>query len=299
MIEPTNLPATSLYEKQQQASFIILLGAQKQLYIDAKRIRSIIFFFTLILAIATPIVLHFLPTQEDMLSVIAGVVSIIITLVFDPFAAKKVEQAAKVQEQFDTTLYGDDFPKNEGLVGDAVPEHIIINANSRLKDRGNLSRPWYENYDKLEYNQAVLACQSENLYWDYEQKQKYTQFIWFVGIAVFITFLIWGWVRSLTIPNYLYDIIVPQVGFYTYIYLLLHNSNKAIAALTNKYVYAKSTADTLKKESASIPLETLRKIQDFIFENRKTGVLVPEWYYKRQRKRLQKTLEDTAAYINQ
>lgn len=297
MIEPTSLPVTSLYEKQQQASFITLLGAQKQLYIDAKRIRSIIFFFTLFFAVITPIINLFLPKQEDSISMIGGVISFIIAILLDQIPTRKAEMAAKVQERFDVELY--ELPENKTKVGEPVPDPIIDNANGRLKNRKNLAEPWYKNYDNKGLTQSILACQSENLYWDGEQKAKYVRFMRMIGLVVFAAGLAGAWLLDLKVAQYIVDILLPQFGLFTHIFLLIRNTNKSVTALTNKLIETKVLAESLEKEKIPIAIESLRKIQDFIFENRKNGVLVPEWYYWWHRRLFEKTLKATAERINQ
>lgn len=217
------------------------------------------------------------------------------------FSKKKTEVAARIQEQFDIELFDPHVLWNRGLAREKVEEGVISESAMRYGwKKFKEECPWYADYSSLEKSRAVLKCQMENLNWEKGLKGSYT---WLVAvIAVIVLFYGVGLYYHFDLNDpwaYFEKILLPQVGFLVYPIQLAWDffwtTNHTLEIKKNE---ALKLYSRYQHSPEAIPKKELREIQDAIFENRKEGSLVPDWYYDWKRNNLQRTATVTAEMTN-
>ena len=286
----------TLYKKQNEQYFINLLAAQRHQYTEGKRINSFIFFFTLLSATVLPILGTQLPEYKIYLSIPLGSLSFLAALLLKQIPKTKAEIAAKIQEQFDTELY--EMPWNEILVKNKVSDHDINAAAVKYKKRKRLEN-WYNDYSNLEVSQAILRCQNENLYWDSKQRGSYIRFLGWIAGLLFLAGVVYGW-WWLFIPfsEYLIAIFFPQAGLVAHLLTSIRKHDKAIRNVGRQIKEAQVLFYESKNSGTPVDMATLRRIQDSIFENRRSSDSVPNWFYYQVKPNLEKIINSTAKDIN-
>lgn len=285
-----------LYSKQNEDRLLGLLAAQRRLYTEGKRVNTIIFLVTLAVAAVIPMIMLYNPETNDTLNILFGIGSIVMALALKNIPKKRAETGAKVQEEFDASLY--DLEWNKMLVKEKVPPPRIKRAELKYRNKADLKN-WYSDYSKLEKSKAILLCQGENLYWDSKQKWGYATFLTVIAVIL----LIGGWILGFNIfrlePNdYLLSVFFPQAGFIVHLITIIADLRKASKELDSKMINANTIFNKYKDSNDPVPSATLREIQDAIFENRKKNVPVPDWYYRLIKSNFEKVLKGTAKDIN-
>ncbi|MEM7374537.1 MAG: S-4TM family putative pore-forming effector [Bacteroidota bacterium] len=288
-----------LYTRQVEPGYVKLLAAQKQIYIEGKRIKEIIFFASLFTAVIFPILLKYFPNHEPAIGILGGLISIAAAYLLPAIPSKKAATAANIQEEFDTKLYKMEW--NQSLAGNKVSKREIERANKRLKDRSNIDdSPWYQDYRNMEHSQAVLHCMQENLYWDRKQKMKYATFLGIVASCLFVLGWIWGFeILELHHLEYLAGVFFPFSGFLMYLIQTIWRSHASSIGGMQKESSAQILSEKYQGTPFPIPDTELRNLQDAIYTSRKTGDLVPEWFYNLFKESHESALEDTASDLNQ
>ena len=305
------LMKNNLYEKQSADKFLNLFAATSQVYDEGKRSNTILLLVTLIGAIFLPIFLLFFNNFADSLSWIVGAIGVIVTLYIGSSPKKKKEIGAKIQEQFDTELYG--LSWNEDLVGPPMDKNYINEKAMKfgadkiesLKNNSpNQQWKWYGDYSNLDTNHAVLYCQKENLYWDQRQKGEYARFLgWCAfGVIIFGILLYAFYAQSkgtIDLFVYLKEVLFVQSPLLVHLISMFNQNRTNSIKLGSEMEHAQRIQEE-HKDSDSIDNKVLRSVQDTIYRNRSTGMLVPTWYYKwKTKKKFQKVLDKTAKDANQ
>ncbi|MEH7119840.1 S-4TM family putative pore-forming effector, partial [Neobacillus vireti] len=198
----------SIYEKQNLEKFIKLLAAQRYLYNKAKKIKANRTYFSLFLIIASLAASIWYNKWSPYLSILAGIWTFAL-LLFKNYEKTIIVRAAKIQEEFDTTLF--QLPWNNLLVGSKITREIITDANLNFKgDRSRLQN-WYANYNKDSDIQNVILCQRANLSWDWRLREAYCSFIMLLIIILFFGEAIYALVEQKSFYGYLVELFIPSI----------------------------------------------------------------------------------------
>lgn len=192
------------------------------------------------------------------------------------------ELAAKIQEQFDRSLYGLEW--NYFLTGDE-PRAELVNHYGSIYIRNNQYHSlynWYpETLSEISTPKLALICQSSSLGWDVSLREK-------INIALLLLAL-FLFVAALTACIY-FDLTVSIAAIYVaslsgptieYIYTSyrsnlasINNSKKLINLVTNIVDEAANGATDERL------IYLVEMIQSQIFIKRKTDWLIPDIFYK-------------------
>jgi len=292
--------SNTLYQDQQAPEMKVLLGAQKRLYYEGKRQNAWIFLAALLSAIIAPVIIAYLPEAKTGVGITVGIASFVVSLLTKKGPEKKREKAAKIQEEFDTRLFG--MAWNESLCGPKVDKFDISAANGRLKtDRENVDLiPWYSDYSSLSPSQAVLHCQGENLWWDRSLRKRYAGLLSVLLIALVAWGVAWAaGILQLNLLESITEVFLPMSGLGLVFYFAWQEHRKVAAEQERTATEGRRISDTYLDQQKEVPPAELRRLQDAIFKNRTSSPLVPEWFFKFNRKYLEKQSSDAAQTVNQ
>lgn len=283
---------TNIAQEQNTPEHIRLLVAQAELYSGAKRIRTARLFVSAVLAVAAPPITLLVPHSDVVL---AGLGFVWLLATYFPFRGlqqEKVTQAAKVQEQFDTTLFG--LPWNTVLAGQHVKPEVVFEAERVSHEDPQRFQNWYSDPGALPYPLAVLLCQRANAIWDWRLRRHYAARVaWLIG-AVLVVDVLMGLFMRQSLSAFLFGLLIPTVpvlqqGIET---VLAHRESAA-----EKEELAERIADLWEislRDPDVVNREQLRQIQDRIYILRKSGPLVPDRWYKWLQKHYQADMDKTA-----
>jgi hypothetical protein len=282
------------------------LAAQKQLYFDGKRI----FLWLLALTVPVTIVLSLAKVllsqiwKIDIAWLTAGyglLLSIAEYTIFQAQISARRSDAAKIQEAFDTSIYG--MPWNEILCGKG-PAVETINRFFRKFERrdkdGKRMQNLYDWYpteaDGLSLTKGILICQKTNAHYDFTLRERFLRLMYFVAGFTFLILLIFALVENLGIRQMLAQVGLPFLPLLTLTFKLRQDHSKSMKNLAEFKQNLDKLIDAESKKTAPT-MDILRQIQDRIFHNRKDSPLIPEQFYDRLRKRLEQEMHDNAASV--
>jgi len=281
--------------RQNEAYFLKLLAAQRQIYNEEKRWFGIWIILTTIITVVGSGALALIQPINAMITLI-----ILLWVIGDIFAlysiTKRGKDAARIQELFDCELL--ELPWNEFLA--KKPEESIIDAaatryatQASPADKARLPDWYSKGITGMPMHVARVACQQENLLWDEKQRREYVTWI---GIALLILALILVVISILA--NW------PAREFFTGPLLIMvpifamgvkhgYEHYKAINRLTE---LIDSCAKLLQETSTpEVDPETMkqrsRELQNEIFRHRAENPPVFNWFYERIREKYERRFQ--------
>jgi len=288
--------------EQKSETTQLLLAAQDRLYAKAKANIWLLY-----LASAVPFIAllfrPFIPSLDHLLAVV-GVLGLIIGFAMEQWTKKRVETAARIQEEVDLRIYGNSLPPNEGLTGGKVGEQITVDAagDYRLPDH---RLPWYSAViEKVtEPSVQVVLCQRENAAWDWRTKNyiasrlTYLLFILIVLVFIIGIFSKDSASQALNARQLVLSIIVPASALIFKTWQLrqsFYETGKARQSLDEEIM---QEIEKFKKIRQPILPDRLRIFQDKIYKTRLENCIVPDWLHERLQVGLQKNTTKSTEMI--
>jgi hypothetical protein len=283
-----------IIEKQNEKQFIDYLKAQRVAYNQCKNYQ---FFdiISILIAIVLPIIGIIRIDWVNHLGAF-GVLWTIIYLVAEYYRKQKSEQGAKIQEQFDTKLYGMNW--NKILCQNKVSKDTLYDlAKKYTKDD---LQNWYSLQigKELPKSIQVLLCQRINFSWELGLRRRFMLFLIILLLTYYGIFIVVFAVKNIGF----YDVLIllsPSLSF------LIYGVQNSLSLSTN----IKSKNDTLEtiddlikeySKNQSLPSDiTLRQIQDVLFSSRISPEVIPNWYYEFYKKGSEIKADDLIISIKQ
>jgi len=281
----------SIKELQNRPENLKLLAAQRVAYEHAKRI----FGWQVLLTVGFAIVFNFirLLPKDSILNLLPYIISFAVIatlldlLVFVKYISKLRTNGAKVQEEFDCAVYKMVWNSyNCGAKADKTFIHDMYRSYN--PDTRRPIEDWYDiNLEGLTQQNAILLCQETNLWYDSNLREKFKNIALYVLFGVAATSFIISIVMKQDIGMIMIQVIAPLLPAIVLTIKIYQENDKSIKA-ANELTRAVSS---LKQSTTNPSMEDLRKIQDKIFCSRKDGSLVPEWFYRINRPRLEEGMK--------
>ena len=272
-----------------------LLAAQRHLYTQAKQLQRWRVAGTIGLAAIAPVMYYLIPDSKAGLAVSGGIWLLASRVILEGIEAKRIEQAAKIQEQFDVELF--ELPWNRVLVGNKLSPELINSAdNSYSGDREEL-KDWYADTGSVPYPLDVLLCQRANLVWDWRLRRHYAWGISAMTALLLGLGIMLAVVTSLALLDYLLALFVPSLA------ALLRGVEVAKAhfkTATEKEKIEQEISEIWEaglRDPTSVSREQCRRIQDCIYVLRSKGPLVPDEWYTWLRDRYQVDMQSAVAQL--
>lgn len=276
--------------KQNTPDAIQLLSAQRNLYSHAKNIEALSFLSALV-----PIILEIFIKNENFIQ-FSTTIAIVLSLVLTQWSKYEIKLAAKIQEKFDTFVFGLDW--NKILVGREPSPEIITNfSKDQDQDQSNLKN-WYPIPNSKSDEVNIIICQRDNVVWNmWLHKRCEHALFYIIAIYGFLIFL------SLFFKNYPWVYALDAV-IVTAIPIVLKFTNYCIGfntLLADETELVNKINDIIEKVKCNeylISCKDLRSVQDFIFVNiRSATILVPDVVYSLTRKGREKAMRSSTNSI--
>jgi hypothetical protein len=277
----------SLNETQNLSESIDKLAAQNQLYGDAKELLG----YYLVMSIFVILILNLLVKPAfisdwfglgytfditNFIAIYALALSVYEICFLKNYVQSKKQKAAKIQEDFDCTVYGLDW--NNMLCGERVCASEIEKYSRKYTSKGK-SRDRFVNWytpdiNQISGNKQIRLCQKENLGWDVSQRKSYMKFLVIIALLTLMLSLVSGLVIEVSLKTLILSAIIPTWPIFSFAIQNIIDNNSAITDKT-KLKYATEIVEQKKTPSTKYT----RQIQDLIYLNRMNNNLIFDWYY--------------------
>ncbi len=269
--------------EQNSETSLLLLAAQDRLYGIAKTniwllyLASSIPFFAIFLK-------PFFPGLENFLMV-SGVLGLAIVLAMEKWTKKRIEQAARIQEEFDLRVF--ELSTNESLTGGKVSREIITEAAGTYRLAPE-RLPWYSAViEKVtEPSVQILLCQRENAVWDWRARnyvaRRLSYFLYFLVVLVFVIGILFK--NSAGVPvnvwEWLLFVIVPASALLFKTYQLQQSFQEVGKGRQDLDGEITQEIESFIHTHVPIHAERLRWFQNKIYQSRLENCIVPDWLHR-------------------
>ena len=266
----------SIQEKQNRPESIAKLAAQRQLYGSAKRTRYLALALIVVVSILG-IIASFVDSQriQQYIPLVA-----LISWFIDEQVLKRRErslklEAATIQEDFDCLVLCLPWPGYKGLQHPAKERvRQLANKAKRKSDGLEEFRDWYSSDGTSEDSiHSKISCQSENVWWDANLRRKWTFFLTVVFWIIVILTIGLAIMTGLTVAK-LVAIIASNVRVLAWGLTEFEEQNETIQRIEGIHRHLSNLSNR-----NNLSLGDIRSVQDEIFEHRRTGPLVPDFFY--------------------
>ena len=260
-----------------------LLLAQRQLYNDSKKANNIIVFFAVISALGS-ILMFYIQEVATVFVVFGFFVAVSTSFLLDPFKKHKREKAARIQEELDCYLFN--LPWNQQLAGDKISPEDISDAAKRFKGNVEDLKNWYNSAGAHpDKKMEILLCQRESISWDQRLRKQYAN----IMIAITISVILFGWIVA-TIQKelflgYFLKYLIPISGLLLLLFKSITGQRKTAEMQKEKEAELNNLLYHKDLDINSLTEEKLRSLQNFIFKYRFNNEPIPNFVYKRLKKR--------------
>jgi len=195
-------------------------------------------------------------------------------------------KAAKIQEEFDCAVYEMNWDKIS--VGSNVPREVINDYGEKYKDiPGSPLMDWYPvEIAGMSKEKAIFVCQNTNLYYDKSLRNKYIRTTGRASLLILIIIIITSLIGNPSFGDFMKQILVPFLPIFILSLKIIIEHFKSAKAIGDL-----STTVSGLSDSSDVPsMADLRLIQTKIYASRKDSPLVPDFFYNKKRKRLEKNM---------
>lgn len=287
----------TIFTKQNQQQNIDKIAAFKQLYVEAKRAFSFLLIFTVpvtvVIALLKILLVAIFKVDISAFVYIYSISLLICDLILMNFIISDYKKnAAKIQEDFDCSIY--DLEWHKILVG-KKPRIELINRYSEIykTSKNDLEelKDWYPiELAHIDGLKAILLCQKTNLNYDTSVRAKFKVFIIKICLITFGILLLSALVGNVSFWSFITQLLMSLLPIFTVSAKIIIDQNKTIK---NSEELKDHIENVIENESP-ITQKSIRSIQDKLYCNRKDSGLVPETYYKWQRKRFEEEMHKNA-----
>jgi len=255
---------------------IDLLIAQRYYYSQAKKFRNFRITISIAFALISPFIIFYISDWVTIIGSIGGAWALIGYLFKKLLENSNIEKAAKIQEEFDTSLFKINW--NKLMVGEKISHEDIGYAKRKFKGDIEKLKNWYSDVLEFPYPIDVLLCQRSNLVWDWRLKRKYSIAIFIIALLYFIITIILSSILDLKVSEYILGLFLPALSGYFIAIDEGIDHFKASRKRKNLENKLNDLSEVALSDSNSLNLDDLRQIQDCIFEFRK-GPMVADFFY--------------------
>lgn len=276
-----------IIEHQNDQSILDKLSAQRNLYANAKRLRGLRFFLGVLLVVCLS-VLRSIFTDCHVIEqslVIVTVVALVVEPLLESFIGKKRTLAAKIQQRLDNALYGFDW--DECVCGKEPSDEDVCDFKNDVP-ADNLKN-WYDVGigEVVDENVAILLCQRENISYDSGLRIRYVALsAWVAGIlgtGVLVLSSLEGW----DMMRFLVFGVIPAIPIVQWFITIFQDNAEDKEHLGNLEDLVRDETDKALC-GGRVAKKTLQKIQNLLYLHRKSGYLIPGWFYRMNRKKSEK-----------
>jgi hypothetical protein len=264
------------------------LAAQRVLYSRAKMVRGASALMATLLAIVSVPMALYWPKASAGLGLFALLWTLIELVLLDGVEDQNRQQAALIQEDFDTHVFG--LPWNDALGARPMPEAIVDAGRPRKSDPSLKS--WYPDVSPLPRSLAILACQRSCLAWDQRARRTYQFLLATIALVLVVAAVASALATSQSLSNFLVGFAVPLLPALQHTIKTFKAHRRAEAEQERFLEELSSTWNEGVANSGSLPDAKLRRVQDRLLMLRREQTPVPDYIYRWLRSRFEVAMRD-------
>jgi hypothetical protein len=259
------------------------LAAMRELYSSAKVWHG----WQIILTVIIPIILAILSITNEkysLYSALFGILSFFVDAYFiENNISLRKEKAAKIQELFDCDVLR--MPSSQLKVSNDIKVEEVLthyDAHSKIPTNIELIERWYsEEVGDVPLYIARIICQRANCRWDGALRERFTAFLNYLGVFLFISVLIIGFKNEMK-PVTMVLVISGLIPFFQFCIKQYNDNKNSIKRLDELYDVLTNVWDDaiVKCIHPDVLLAESRRIQDEIFTHRSSNPLIFDFIYK-------------------
>lgn len=267
------------------------------MYSRAKRIAQCKTLFTIIFA-GISLIASIL--DIEWLSAISSLMAVAV-LIFNKYSneyiASNKKRASSIQQYIDVTLYAPAIGCSVSDWGEMPNKSDIAVMVSEYKNVDTSAMEnWYSDYSDLFGNEEVFRCQCENIRWDYNLHRTFRSFL-----IIFLVLVVIAMLTAFIIVDPRFVKLVCVLSWFApiaeYAYSIYKEVGESITLLQKTDKLCTEIEEKLKSDSTKTIKQELIALQYKIWERRKEGFLIPDWFYEWHRKKQQKQEDQIAKTI--
>ena len=278
-------------KRQNEPEFIRLLKAQRVAYSIAKRYTTVDQIFIL-LAILMPL-FNFLDVSDSFKSSLTvwGLLWLGLSFLFDFMEKKMTEKGAGIQEEFDNNLFNlpqSSSQQTKNYRGEDITKLSAKYEKEDLKD-------WY-NLDEIEFlkpNLAALVCQRYNCSWDTELRKSYNKLAIIFAIVYYAIMIGVVFYMDLSFRDFIMVFFLPSSALLKFAINNYVKQTEKIKKTDKQLTKIEDLLDVFKEHKVVPTTDEIRKIQDAIYNARKKGSQIPNWFYNLTKKTVEYVSKET------
>lgn len=286
----------NIAERQNEPEMLRMLAAQRQLYLEEKQwIWRWLLITTLIAVISSSVL-----AAIDLISAYITVMLILVAvgeLVVYSNLQKRGENAAHIQEMFDTTLFN--LPWNTAV---KKPPKALINAAAERYDNSTSAEEkakypltnWYgyELKPEMPLYQARVACQKENVNWEDRIRRTYIRWVIRALLGLGLLVMLVGIALNWTFQEFFAKTLILLLPIFLAGGNHVWNHHKALKSIEDASKTCENLWEYVQSPTAD-PEEATRRsydLQQEIRHYRATNPPVFDWLYRRIKKQIDKEI---------
>lgn len=274
-------------ERQNSEESIRYLHAQRYAY----KIAKCIYMWRMFLSIVWPIiaVILYFACDNKFANEILIVSSLILvaTFIMELYEKKYTVIGAKIQEQFDTTIFN--MKWNLALVGEKISSEKIYTLAEREETEVSKLKDWYTGINTNDEIEYTIKAQKTNIAWSIRQKEIFRGFLLIMAILILLALILIASWKNFLMTDFFITLFFPTISLFIYLikgwvdFSQQVNELKRITSQINSLL-----------ESEKISKYHLRFIQDSIYVyGRVPNNIIPDVLYNKLRKKLEEIFKKT------
>ncbi|CAA0238969.1 S-4TM family putative pore-forming effector [Acinetobacter baumannii] len=289
----------TIAQRQNEPENIKKLQAQRQMYSDIK----FWMIFICVIGVILPIIVSFITfamnndffssllnfEKKDIgyISAFIGVITTIYVELHSNFLKKLKEDAAKIQEKFDTDVFG--LPWDNINVGSKPDTGLIFNKSKKfIKKNPNYLGfvDWYTiRAASFRYPEAIAFCQQQNLYWDSSLRKDIVILAKIILFIIVITMFILGVFNDFTLRSLITNVILLLLPICLFFYKIITEHNETIKEMERLRDINDNLIEMTVSNQPLSPdfLIQCRQLQTAIYSHRKSARPIPNWLHKKRK----------------
>lgn len=269
-----------IIELQNTERFLRMLKAQRQLHSEAKRVRRI----ATIICLGFPLLITLcqVTTLVSLTTTACAITELVLFVIGRALlsrASDKTRTAASIQQRFDLKLYGLGSYDCSGL------SESIVEASRRFDESGQNSmglEGWYSSVKpSFEPIKAVRCCQRENVKWSFSLGRAWLLVFVTLCAACLGMLIVLTVVSGLNYANLFFGITIVE------------RASELVLDGTSKLRIIRNL-DSASGIIAANDEGSIGRIQNDIFEYRRSSFDVPNWFFESKKVRYASIGDDIA-----
>ena len=271
----------NIIRKQRELASINKLKAQRKVYQRAKCVAKASFWLFVLPVVIGNIAKYWMQDNATFMFVLLvfAAIAAILKVIFSEWNKSMKKKAARIQQSFDTSIFGMTWRRYWGREPSAEEINTIAHnePNTGLYD-------WYEaKIENVSHNTGVLLCQIETISYDDNMKKSFYKWVdWGFWIFIILEFVAGGCFYKDSVEQLILYAIIPLSPLVIW-YLYMSISRKNESELREKLIDMTSDAWSRVVCQQEISMVELVAIQDALLQYRQTGNAVPDIIYDKQR----------------